>query len=329
MRAAFYSRTGKAGEVLHVGEQPSPIPRQGEVLVQISVSGANPSDVKARSGSGISPSQPLIIPHSDGAGTIIAVGDGVAVDRIGQRVWIWNARWERAFGTAAEFVALPADQAVPLPENVSFEVGACLGIPWLTAWSAVHYRPREAGEEWLLVAGGAGSVGAYAVQLAKRGGYRVIATVSSEEKASIVRDLGADAVVNYRTQDLAAEISSITENRGVDRVVEVDLAANARFYTEILKPQGLAVVYGSSDWSAPLPMQAWLRHGVTLGVFIVYTLPADVRQAAVAASAELLADPTFRHQIAATFPLERIAEAHEAIEGGRMIGNVLLSIAPR
>ncbi|AMV48313.1 NADPH:quinone reductase [Paraburkholderia caribensis] len=324
MRAAFYSRTGPAREVLHVGEQPTPKPGPGEVLVRIAVSGANPSDVKARGGTGLSPSYPLIIPHSDGAGTITEVGDGIDPTRVGQRVWLWNARWDRAFGTAAEFVALPAEQAVPLPVPVSFEVGACLGIPWFTAWNAVHYRPRQDNEKWLLVAGGAGSVGAYAVQLAKRAGYHVVATVSSDQKADIARDLGADAVINYRTHDLPREVSLITGGRGVDRIVEVNLASNARFYTQLLKPQGLTVVYGSSDWTTQLPMHHWLRHGVELAFFSVYRLPAEVRRAAIATSVDILADPAFRHRIAATFPLDQITEAHEAIEGGRTIGNVLL-----
>ncbi|MBO9198605.1 NADPH:quinone reductase [Rhizobium sp. 16-449-1b] len=326
MRAAFYSSTGTAKQVLHVGEQPTPTPEPGEVLVRIAVSGVNPSDVKARSGIGISTAQPLIIPHSDGAGVITAVGSGVDSGRIGQRVWIWNARWDRAFGTAAEFVALPASQAVPLPDNVAFEVGACLGIPWLTAWYSVHFREPTADDEWILVAGGAGSVGSYAVQLAKRAGYRVIATVSSEQKASIARSLGADAVINYRTDDVAAKVSAIVGGRGVDRIIEVDLAANAHLYTKILKPGGSVIVYGSSDWNKPLPLHPWLRHGVTVSLFIVYELPADVRRAAIAASAEVLADPSFSHQIAAIFPLDQVAEAHEAIESGGVIGNVLLSI---
>src|SRR5690348_15971075 len=226
MRAAFYESHGPAREVLSVGEQPTPAPAAGEVRVRIKASGVNPSDVKSRRrGSGF----PLTIPHSDGAGVIDAVGPGVDPARVGERVWLWNGQWRRPFGTAAEFIALPSAQAVPLPDAVSFEVGACLGIPFLTAWRAVHRRPVRVGDS-LLVAGGAGAVGHYAVQLASRAGYRVIASVSSAEKAAVAQAAGAQATVNYREEDLAAAVQRFTGGAGVDRVIEVNLCANAAFY---------------------------------------------------------------------------------------------------
>ncbi|HWT96105.1 MAG TPA: NADPH:quinone reductase [Terriglobales bacterium] len=329
MRAAYYQENGPARAVLKIGEQPTPEPGPGEVRVQVKVSGVNPSDVKSRRGGGRVPGFPLTIPHSDGAGIIDAVGAGVDPARIGERVWLWNGQWRRPFGTAAAFVALPAAQAVPLPANVSFEIGACLGIPLLTAWRAVHWRPIRPTEtmgETMLVAGGAGSVGHYAVQLAKRAGYRVIASVSSAEKAAIARAAGAEAVVEYHSQDVAEAVRVFTGGAGIDRVVEVNLSANAGRYVEYLRHEGLAVVYGSNDWATPLPLGAWLVHGIELALFIVYELPPAIRAAAIAATTDLLADPGFEHRIAARFPLDRIAEAHEAVETGKLIGNVVVTL---
>ncbi|HVI88223.1 MAG TPA: NADPH:quinone reductase [Dongiaceae bacterium] len=325
MRAAYYQENGPARAVLKIGQQPTPEPGPGEVRVRVKVSGVNPSDVKSRRGGGRTAGFPLTIPHSDGAGIIDAVGTGVDPARIGEWVWLWNGQWRRPFGTAAEFVALPAAQAVPLPAAVSFEVGACLGIPLLTAWRAVHWRPIRPGET-MLVAGGAGSVGHYAVQLAKRAGYRVIASVSSAEKAAVARAAGAEAVVDYRSQDLAEAVREFTDGAGIDRVVEVNLSANAGRYAEYLRHEGLAVVYGSDDWTTQLPLGAWLVHGIELALFIVYELPPAIRAAAIAATTELLADPGFEHRIAARFPLERIAEAHEAVETGKLIGNVVVTL---
>ena len=325
MRAAYYEENGPARIVLKIGERPIPEPGPGEVRVQVKVSGVNPSDVKTRRGSGRAPGFPLTIPHSDGAGIIDAVGTGVDGARIGERVWLWNGQWRRPFGTAAEYVSLPAAQAVPLPAAVPFEVGACLGIPLLTAWRAVHWRPARPGET-MLVAGGAGSVGHYAVQLAKRAGYRVIASVSSAEKAVIARAAGAEAAVDYRTQDLAEAVQRFAAGAGIDRVIEVNLSANAGRYAEYLGHEGLVVVYGSDSWVTELPLGAWLVHGIELALFIVYELPPSIRAAAIEASRKLLADPSFEHRIAARFPLDRTAEAHEAVESGKLIGNVVVTL---
>jgi len=322
MRAAYYRTHGPAREVLQLGEVPTPAPAPGEVRVRVKASGVNPSDVKSRRrGSGF----PLTIPHSDGAGVIDAVGPGVDPGRIGERVWLWNGQWRRPFGTAAEYIALPAGQAVPLPDPIPFEVGACLGIPFLTAWRAVHWRPARAGET-LLVAGGAGAVGHYAVQLAWRLGYWVIASVSSAEKAAVAKAAGAEAVVNYREEDLAESVRRLTGGVGVDRVIEVNLSANAGFYDRYLRRDGSVVVYGSDDWATPLPLYSWLLHGIELGIFIVYELSPTQRAQAIAGAQAALADPAFQHRIAARFPLERIAEAHEAVESGQLIGNVVVTL---
>lgn len=325
MRAAYYEKKGPAREVLQLGERTTPKPGPGEVLVQIRASGVNPSDVKSRGANRGTPGFDATIPHSDGAGVISSVGAGVDPARVGQRVWLWNGQWKRPFGTAAEYVALPANQAVPLADNVSFEVGACLGIPLLTALRAVHWRSARPGET-VLIAGAAGAVGHYAVQLAWRAGYRVIASVSSDEKAAIARAAGAEATVDYRKDDLAEVVRRFTGGAGVDRVIEVNLAANAPGYVRYLKRDGLVVVYGSDDWTKALPMFEWLIHGIELATFIVYELPPAVRAQAITSAQAVLADPSFDHRIAASFPLDRIVEAHEAVESGKMIGNIVVTI---
>lgn len=326
MIAAYYEQAGSAGDVLTVGVQPKPELLAGEVLIGIKASGVNPSDVKTRAGVSSVHSFPRVIPHSDGAGVIVEVGKDVDPSRIGERVWTWNAQWKRPFGTAAELIALPSKQAVTLPECVSFAEGACLGVPWLTAWRAVHYRPIARDGEALLVAGGAGSVGFYAIQLAKRAGFRVATTVSSQEKAQVARSAGADFIIDYKRDDVAAAIGDFTDGRGLDRIVEVDLARNAVLYPNILCKDGLVIVYGSSDWSASLPLAAWLQHGVEMAIFIVYELAQDIRDAAVHASRSILADGSFKHLLAARFPLVQIVKAHEFVESRKTLGNVVLDV---
>ena len=186
MRAVYYEKNGSAREVLQVGELDTPHAGAGEVRVKLATSGVNPSDVKSRQGATRKIAYPRVIPQSDGAGIIDEVGDGVRTSRIGERVWVWNGQWKRAFGTAAEYIVLPAAQAVTLPENVSFEAGACLGIPAMTAHHAVALAHTEKATT-LLVSGGAGSVSQYVIQFAKMRGATVIATVSSAEKAAAAR----------------------------------------------------------------------------------------------------------------------------------------------
>lgn len=329
MRFAYYERPGPARDVLRLGTASTPSPSAGEVLVRILASGVNPSDVKTRAvggGARIPHRYPLTIPHSDGAGLVEAVGDGVDPARVGERVWLWNGQWGRQHGTAADYIALPSEQAVRLPDRVSTDIGATLGVPWLTAWRAVNHRPIPRPGATMLVAGGAGAVGFYAVQLAKRAGYRVIATVSSAQKASLVRAAGADLTIDYRSEDVVGAVAAATDGRGVDRIVEVDLAGNAPSYVGVLRPGGLVVAYGSRDWSTQLPLRDWLFHGIELAIFIVYALPDDVRRRAIADSRRVLSDPHFKTLIAARFPLERIAEAHELVEGGSALGNVIVDL---
>lgn len=325
MRAAFYTRQGPAREVLQVGEQPTPQPGPGEVRVRLRTSGVNPSDWKVRRGGfGRGLMAPLIIPHSDGAGEIDAAGADLA-DRIGQRVWIWNGQWQRPHGTAAEFIVVPAAQAVPLPETVDDAVGACLGIPALTAMQAVRLAKLAPGMT-VLIAGGAGCVGHYAIQLAKLRGARVITTVSSDIKAAHARAAGADAVVNYRSEDAGARILALTGGRGLDAVIEMDLSSNAKLYPTILRRHATVVVYGMAVNEATLPALWLMQNSITLRLFLIYDISKADRHAAVEELNGLLARNRLVHTIARRLPLDAVAEAHEIVERGDVIGNVVLDI---
>lgn len=325
MRAAWYEQNGAAREVLVVGDMPGPQVAAGEVLVQVKASGVNPSDVKTRQGrSGMA--FPRIIPHSDGAGVIVDVGSKVAKARIGQRVWLFNGQWKRPFGTAAEYIALPASHAVPMPADTSFAVGACLGIPAATAHRCVFADGPVAGQT-ILVTGGAGAVGHYAIQFAKRGGARVITTVSGEAKAAHAKAAGADHVINYRTQDVVAAVKEVTQGQGVDRIVEVEFGANLNTSLDVIKPNGFIVTYGSASEQQPvLPFYRMLFNAVSVRLVLLYILPDEARIQAINDITMALVDGGLTHAVAKTFPLEEIAAAHEMVEAASQIGNVVLSI---
>lgn len=327
MHAVFYERVGAAHEVLQHAELPDPQPAAGEVRVRVQWSGVNPSDVKSRGGlrTRVMPFA-RVIPHSDGMGVIDAVGSGVSAARIGQRVWLWNAAWGRPFGTAAELICLPERQAVPLPDGVSGEAGACMGIPGLTAMHAVLMDGGVAGKT-VLVAGGAGAVGHYAVQLASRlGAARVISTVSGEAKAALAREAGADAVINYKTEPVAERVRELTGGRGVDRVIELDLAANAAMDLELLRTGGELVTYGSSPQPLNLPFPVLLAKNIRLLFFMVYHLEDADRARAQGALTRMLARGELRHNIARRLPLAEIVQAHQLVEQGAAVGNVVLQV---
>ena len=325
MRAAYYEANGAARDVLVVGEMDRPEPAAGEVRVRLATSGVNPSDVKSRAGANRKMAYPHVVPHSDGAGTIEAVGAGVDPGRIGERVWIWNGQWRRPFGTAAEFIALPAIQAAHLPDGTSFEAGACLGIPALTARHAVSIDGPVAGQS-ILVSGGAGAVSHYAIQFAKAGGATVLTTVSGPEKAAHAAAAGADHIINYRQEDVGARVQELTGGRGVDRVIELDITANARLLPGVLAPRGTVVVYGIGGAEAALPAPFCLFTSATVKFFLVYELTAAEREAAVAGVNGMLAAGRLVHAIGRTLPLEQIAEAHELVEQGAVVGNVVLTL---
>jgi NADPH2:quinone reductase len=326
MRAAFYTEQGAAHDVLRLGEQPTPDPGPGEVRVRLRTSGVNPSDWKVRRGGfGRGLSAPLIIPHSDGAGDIDAVGPGTTGRVIGERVWIWNGQWKRAHGTAAEHIVVPSAQAAPLPQNVGYAEGACLGIPALTAEQAVRLAAIAPGGA-VLVVGGAGAVAHYAIQLAKLRGAVVIATVSNEAKAAHAKRGGADAIINYRREDVGERVKALTGGRGVDAVIELDLARNARFYPAILRPHGRVVVYGTTAPEATLPALWMMQNSVTLLPFLIYEISDADREAGLAEVNQLIEAGKLQHTVAQRLPLERIADAHDIVERGEALGNVVLEI---
>jgi NADPH2:quinone reductase len=324
MQAAFYENNGSAREVLRVGEVETPNAASGEVRVKLVASGVNPSDVKSRQGTTRKIAWPRVIPQSDGAGVIDQVGDGVSRSRIGERVWIWNGQWKRAFGTAAEYIALPSAQAVKLPDRVSFEEGACLGIPAMTAYHAVALAAAGKGSV-VLVSGGAGAVSQYVIQFAKQAGATVLTTISSPEKAEVARQAGADHTIDYKRENVGERVMELTGKRGVDAVIEMDLATNAKLIPQVLRPKGNVIVYGTGP-EALLPAAFCLVNTIRLQFFLVYELDAGERERAVSAINRALGAGTLINRVAQpTYALSEIAAAHEAVERGT-VGNVIVTI---
>lgn len=329
MQAAWYERNGPASDVLQVGAQPTPEPGPGEVRVRIACSGVNPSDVKSRAG-GRPVRWDLIIPHSDGAGTIDKVGEGVDPRRIGERVWVWNAQYNRPYGTAAEYVVLPAAQAVPLPDGVSFEAGACLGIPALTAYRAVELAELDAGRSVLII-GGASSVGFYAAQMARSQGARVITTVGSEDKAAYLHKAGLGETILYKDESVGDRVLSLTDGIGVNAIIDMDFSTTAPLVDQgILAPHGKFVCYGSNQrGSVPINYAAWLPRSLSLHFFLVYELTPAQRTRTLDGVQAMLRDGLLQHHIGPQFELADIALAHQAVEGGTSFGNVIVNCTAR
>jgi NADPH2:quinone reductase len=339
MRAVVYSQTGEP-DVLHLAERPVPEPAPGEVRVRVSVSGVNPTDWKGRRGDAAGESvDPAQVPNQDGAGTVDSVGEGVDPSRVGERVWLWEAAWQRIDGTAQEYVALPERQAVPLADGVSFDVGASLGIPALTAHICLtsseagprRLEPGALAAQTVLVAGGAGAVGHAAIQLARWAGARVIATVSGDEKAKLARAAGAEHVVNYRLPSAAEEILRIAPD-GVDVVVEVAAGANAALDTAVLAANGTVTSYATDGGSQlGISVGDLMGRNIRYQFVLVYTVPPAVKDAAVADVTQAAADSALEVGVDAglplhRFPLEQTAAAHAAVESGA-VGKVLIDLA--
>ena len=327
MQAAWFEATGEADTVLQVGEMAIPVPAAGEILVRIHASGVNPSDVKKRLGKMPAPTDfPRIIPHSDGAGVVVAVGAGVPEGRIGKRVWLWNAQWHRAFGTAAQFCALPSGQAVDLPDHIGFAQGACLGIPAQTAWVAVM-DGRPAPGRSVLVHGGAGSVGALAIRVAHLADARVFATVSGEAKARIARDAGANETINYRTTDVPEAILDLTDGKGADHIVDVDFGANHVVNAACIAVNGSIAAYSAPSAPVfPMDYYAFAMRATRMRFVQVYLLEAAERQAAIAGITDLLQQNALSSIVARNYALDQIAEAHKAQETGGVTGNIVLDL---
>ena len=325
MRAVWYERKGPAAEVLCFGELPQPRPGPGEILVKVMASAVNPSDTKARNGWAGSNvmRHPRVVPHHDGAGVVEEVGEGVPEALVGQRVWIYMAQWQGPWGTAAQYTCVPVQQAVPLPEHVSYAEGACLGIPALTAHRLIEAQGGVKGQT-VLVQGGAGAVGFYAIQLARHyGAAQVVTTVSGEEKADRARWAGANEVVDRRHSQHA-----LTQRYGedaFDRIVEVDLAANAAQDARLLKIGGVIACYGSDSSLDPvLAFRAMQLKDAVLYTALVYTMPERARRTAVADVTGLLKHGRLRHQIYAQLPLQEAVLAHSLQESGRALGKIIL-----
>jgi NADPH2:quinone reductase len=325
MRASYYESNGPARTVLRLADVDTPEPGRGEVRVRLRASGVNPSDVKSRAGLTRKIAFPRVIPHSDGAGEIDRVGEGVAPARVGERVWVWNGQWRRAFGTAAEFITVPAQQAVPLPANITMEAGACLGIPAYTGYQAVVLAGIGEGST-VLIAAGAGAVGHYAIQLAKKRKATVITTVSSPAKAEIARQAGADHAIDYKRENVGERVMAITAKHGVDAVIEMDLAANARLLPDVLAPNGTVAIYGSGAPEASIPFQFLLQNSIALKFFLVYLMPSELRERATTDITRMLERGELIHNVAQTFDLGDLAAAHEAVEAGKAMGNIVVRI---
>ena len=328
MRAISYTSFGKASDVLSLSEHETPTPAAGEVCVDLVFSGVNPSDVKARAGSRPGVTKPpfdRIIPHSDGSGVITAVGPDVDTGRIGQRVWIWNGQWQRAFGTAASQIALPESQAVALPDDVSFETGAILGIPGLTAAHTVFGGGDVEGQT-IVIHGGAGTVGHLAVQLAKWAGAHVIATAHGAGMERC-KKAGADIVLDYRTQNLADEILAANAGAPVPRIIDVEFGHNIETNTRVIAPNGTIAAYGSAlNMTPTLPFYPLLFKAVTIDIVLIYLLSDAARQSAISHLHAALADRALACPVQAIFSLDETTAAHETVEVGGREGAILIDV---
>jgi NADPH2:quinone reductase len=319
MRAAVYRRPGPAAEVLTVEDVPTPEPGPGEVRVRLRVAGINPTDWKMRTSTQPADFQ---IPGQDGAGEIDAVGEGVDPGRVGDRVWVWFAARGRPWGTAAQWTVVPDRQAVHLPDEVSYEQGASLGIPAMTAWHCLHADGSVAGRS-VLVAGGAGAVGNAAVALARRAGARVVATTSTPEKAALAESAGADLVVDYRAADAADRIRGFAP-AGVERVVEVALGANLELDLAVVAPHAVVSTY-ADDQLADLPVRRLMVANTVLRFVLVYGVADADLDAAVAGVSAALADGALPALPVVHYPLAQVAEAHDTVQRGAF-GRVVLDL---
>jgi NADPH2:quinone reductase len=327
MRAAWFDTFGPAKDVLHVGELDNPVAAAGEVLVRLHTSGINPSDVKKRTGSFPNLLDAgLVIPNSDGAGVIEAVGDGIDKARIGERVWIYQAQYGRRFGTAAEYIAIDGTRAPKLPDNAGFDIGACLGIPAMTAHRCV-FADGDVKGQTILVTGAAGRVGFYAVQWASQAGATVIATASNPDDADACRNAGAHHVVNHRDENFVAAIKEAAGPGLVDRIVDVEFGANLATSIEVLRIGGVIATYSSAQVTEPkLPFFQMMYKDISIRIIIVYAMPEPAKIAAIADIDRALGENRLQHRIAATMPLADIAAGNELIEQGTIRGAVVLNI---
>ena len=327
MRAAWYEQNGSARDVLKVGELAKPAVERGKVLVRVHASGINPSDTKRRARVPLLPGNKQQIPHQDGAGIIEEIGQGVSASRLGERVWIYEALVAGKAGCAAQYVVVPSENAVELPVDVSFELGACLGVPALTAHRCVFADGPVTGKT-VLVTGGAGSVGVHAIQFAKAAGARVFTTVSRPEQALVARAAGADLVINRHEEDVVSRIQETTGIVGapaVDRIIDVAFGETLASSVKLLKVGGVIATYASDTQPEPtIPFLPLLFLDATIRFVNVYMMSWEAHESAVAATTVGLREGWLKSTIASRFPLDQIVAAHEASESGKRIGKVVI-----
>lgn len=325
MRAAFYLQTG-APDVIRVEEVETVVPGPGEVRVRLAVSGLNPSDTLRRAGRSGPMRFSRVIPHSDGAGVVDLVHDDAHAHLQGRRVWVYNAQWLRPSGTAAEYVCVPAQQAVPLPDAADFLTGATLGIPACTAHRCVFSNGPVQGLNVLAV-GGAGVVGRYVIQLAKWGGATVFTTVGSEAQAALAREAGADHVINYRTESVQQVIATLTNGRGVDRIAELDFSGNLQANVALLAHNGvIAAYFNRTTQEPPLPFLPLMLKAASIHFILVYLLSPQERQRAIEDIDGALRAGALKPHIGRVYSLEETALAHADIDESRLTGNALIQI---
>jgi NADPH:quinone reductase len=324
MKAAWYEKQGPAREVLTMGEMPDPTPGSSEVRIRIAASGVNPGDVKKRQDAfGLGMPYPRVIPHSDGAGRVDQVGEGVSEEWVGRSVWCYGAQSYRPFGTAAEFSVVPVEQVVPLPANVSPDQGACLGIPGITAHRAVHVAGLVEGRT-VLVQGAAGSVGLCAVQLARRAGAQVIGTVMSPSEEEIASKAGAHKVV-LNDREMTSRLKALAPD-GIDHIVEVAFGANVESDIDLLKMGGSIATYATNIATPPIPFwQLVFKNGR------IFFLGSDdfPKEAKIAAARDLnaaLDAGWLGFEIAERIPLAEIARAHELVEHPSRRGRIVVTV---
>ena len=330
MKTVIAIGQGAAKDSFRMEDHPIPEPGTGEVRVRIYASGINPSDYKVRSGAQGPLPEGDVIPHSDGAGIIEAVGAGVASSRIGERVWVFNVNrsadgmTQGNRGTAAEQIVVDVAYTALLPDGISFEQGACLGVPAMTAHRALM-ADGPIKDKWVLVTGGAGAVGLCAIALAKWAGARVITTVSGPEKAEHARQAGADHIINYREENLPEAVLAVTNGTKIDRIVDVALSDTMQDAHLYLRQGGVIAHYATTNPAAPLPYRTLLMNNTVLRFVFVYAISPQARQEAITDINACLRSGGLRPTIAHTFMLEDIVDAHDAAEQGGFVGNIILT----
>ncbi|WP_068544441.1 NADPH:quinone reductase [Thalassotalea crassostreae] len=327
MKAAWFEKFGSAAETIIIGEQPKPEVNDGEVLIRLKATGVNPSDVKKRMGAFPNLLDTgHVIPHSDGAGIIEAVGKGVSESRIGERVWVYQAQYARMLGTAAEYVSIDASRAATLPDNTSFEIGACLGIPAMTAHRVVM-SDGDLTDQTVLITGGAGRVGFYAIQWAKIAGAKVIATASNPADESACLEAGADLVVNHRESNWGDSVQEINDGEKVDRVIDVEFGFNLPEVLKCIRIGGVIATYGNTQVKEPkLPFFQMMFMDLTIKMTIVYAMPEAAKQHAIKDIYNALSANKLKHRVTHLLSFEQMATSHELIEQNNVRGCVIVNI---